>query len=399
MKLKLKEILWEITPKCNKNCSYCGSKSIKDKVVMSNVDMLKVADEIAKYPPESLTFTGGEPGTICKNLLFDIIKKLSKANIKVRVVSNGAILDMIHSEEDQKRFEVIGISINSTQDIEAIKYKLASSPLNNEDNMIPQRLNMDAMTMITNFGKHNIFDFDKLAEYADSFGIWQIQLTEGNDLQLNSDGIEYFWDKVRDCRTSYVLADNAQQEHECSAGISGCAITYNGFVIPCLSKRSWGNCEFGIDENDNQGNILGVSLKEIWEKGFSECRFCDNKCCRDFVDYPKIKQFVAPIMKKNTQSFPPNGTYIPGSGAKVVPVYGVKIPYDIPRTVLYGTFPRDQEGVYVYSAFPPVSVTYYAVISGKEISEIGNIAWTTSTNIDPTVYDARSIETDEDKNE
>jgi len=28
--LQLKEILWEITNKCNKNCPYCGSKNINN---------------------------------------------------------------------------------------------------------------------------------------------------------------------------------------------------------------------------------------------------------------------------------------------------------------------------------------------------------------------------------
>ena len=59
--LELKEVLWELTPTCNKNCEYCGSKELKSKKELDKTYLATIIENLLQYPPKSITLTGGEP--------------------------------------------------------------------------------------------------------------------------------------------------------------------------------------------------------------------------------------------------------------------------------------------------------------------------------------------------
>jgi len=266
--LKLEEILWEITPKCNKNCKYCGSKDITKNEPLSDDQVLKIAERIVEYKVNEVTLTGGEPSTLSDELLSQVIEILDNSGCKVKIISNGGIFDKFIPWD---KVYCIGLSVNFPSD-----YK--------EDHVVTTTEYCDNITIVTNFGSHNIWEFDKLAEIAKNFKLWQIQLTMGSEYQLLADGIKYLRDKIRSLKNvSYVLADNLQSEHTCSAGIRSCSILYNGDVITCLSERSYNSTGLYT-----WGNLLKESLANIWEPGFRNIRFgpCDRKCCRDFIEYP-----------------------------------------------------------------------------------------------------------------
>lgn len=59
MNIKLREIIWEITPKCNKNCDYCGSKSILKENPLDQSKLFEIAIQISKYNINEVTLSGG----------------------------------------------------------------------------------------------------------------------------------------------------------------------------------------------------------------------------------------------------------------------------------------------------------------------------------------------------
>ena len=271
--LKLKDIVYEITPRCNKGCIECGSAAITGLPHPDVTHIGKIVDSILTYPPETITITGGEPGSMPNGVLNAVVHDLAQ-KCKVNIVTNGALFD----PEVSPDFNVIGVSINRVEDFEEVNHGQAFGR---------SQFVSDKLVMITNFGTHNVWCFDQLAEIAAKFPMWQIQLTMG-EYMLPATGIEYLMNKINDLKINYVLADNLQPEGRCLAGINMCGITYNGNVIPCLSERAC--CDGTVT---TYGNLFTESLKSIWETKFTDIRFVDNGWCRkckSFIDYPPKKQ-------------------------------------------------------------------------------------------------------------
>lgn len=296
-RIKLDEILWEITLDCNKNCEYCGSKDILNK--NSNVDIIDIAKEIAKYPPKRITITGGEPIMVGEDKLKEVIKILHDAGISVNVLTNGKLFEHYGILDNVDR---VGFSINTLNDIKELKLKGGLCKSNYET------------VMITNFGTHNIWDFNELANcYNDNnFVSWQVQLTMGEQ-QLTADAIQHLYNNFEtgynngDLLVNFqnvIFADNLQKNHECSAGMNCLSILQNGDVVRCLSARSY---EKTIE---TYGNILSniqtpeiirdgqSKLQFIFEHEMHSCRFCSElKCCRDLIDYPSYDNKKIPIFE------------------------------------------------------------------------------------------------------
>ena len=81
------EILWEFTLKCNKNCSYCGSKAILNNIKPDDIKYSNeyIANQIIKVHPNEVTITGGEPSceyeelVKCVKILYDAGKSTGSA--------------------------------------------------------------------------------------------------------------------------------------------------------------------------------------------------------------------------------------------------------------------------------------------------------------------------------
>lgn len=306
--LKLNEILWEITGLCNKNCEFCGSAD-SEKGELNMNDMIRVAKNIADYGIDSITLSGGEPGTLSYCTLDAIIDVLRIGIKEVKVVTNGTILE---DKEKAELFDRVGLSVNYASEIESMEKKVRNSPV--------------PITMITNFGSHNYFDLESLKDFALKMRtikpnfFWQVQLTVGK-FQLPTNGIKELWSRLQE-NAYTVFADNLQETHTCGAGINGCSVLWNGNVIACLSERSYSSPILCY------GNLLNRALEDIWENGFKDIRF-GRKChkhCRDCFKYPS----TLPIIDMSKVPSPIPCIYEPSS------------PLDnYPHVVMYGVFPSN----------------------------------------------------------
>lgn len=336
--LQLEEILWEITNKCNKKCTYCGSSDIINtggEPTKKELDL--ILENINNVLPKEVTITGGEPG--CVEGLMDIFTGLHPS-IKLKAVTNGHLLEKLNTEE-LAVFSQIGISVNTVEEIEDFIEK--------EDTNVFAPYYYDKynrknnITMITNFGKHNIWNFNDLYTFfkAKDYSLWQIQLTMGPDM-LPADGIKHLRKKISEIHNfgaehqPYILADNLQLYHQCQAGIRGCSITYKGEIIPCLSERSWKK------DLRVQGKITDRdSLHKIWENSFKDLRFKKGKCCRDCIAYPGIddRSTESSEMIKKIERL-----------SKGLP--SPSIP-SVPSVLMYGVGSPDPGTVFVYGTAEP----------------------------------------------
>jgi MoaA/NifB/PqqE/SkfB family radical SAM enzyme len=363
MNVKLKEIIWEITPQCNKNCDYCGSKNILNDKPLNSTRLKNIATNIAKYHVEEITLSGGEPATINSELLFnilDILRRVDKKT-KVKIVTNGLLYK--HRNKLINSFDVIGLSINTEREISELKLP--------KDPFIK-----DKTTIITNLGKHNIFEFNEILNFiiSNDFKCWQVQLNQGKD-QLNLEGIKYLYDKLETLgcdnttsELSIILADNLQKQHNCTAGIMSCGISYKGEVVGCISERAWNNGEF-VKVYGTIGDKSSGFLQEIWENEFKDIRFGERrKSCRDCIEYPN--------KQKDTKQYPPINIFYAVQSKPLKPEKLPQFPTN-PQVFLYGVQQPPQ--VVVYGAFDRTTMLYGV---GKEVTKDSTITWTDCVDTD-----------------
>jgi MoaA/NifB/PqqE/SkfB family radical SAM enzyme len=279
MKIKIEEILWEITNTCNRSCDYCGSKEIINCGQDSSLeDKYYIAEEIGKNA-DKVTISGGEPLFLGQSVLKCITAILKSHNCEVSVVTNGDELCNDHFNF----FDLIGISINEESDITKIENLLTE--------FIDEK-HHKKIVFVTNLNKINFHDLEFIVSLASNFQIpIQFQLTmykEANKAMIDNAAIHTTREKIAELCSffdvSYILADNLQESHDCSAGINTCGVLYTGDVVPCLSERSWTMPRI-------QGNVLETPLNIIWRQTFQKCRFEDGfTCCRDCFNYPEPKE-------------------------------------------------------------------------------------------------------------
>ena len=116
------------------------------------------------------------------------------------------------------------------------------------------------------------------------YNCWQVQLTIGNEFQLDLEQIKELECKLNKIENSglinLVRADNFICG-KCKAGIYGFSITYDGLIVPCLSYRSWKS------DMMEQGTV--GQIEEIWKNGF---KFHRNRkfvpCCKTISGIEKV---------------------------------------------------------------------------------------------------------------
>ena len=355
MKLKLKEIIWEITGKCLNGCTYCGSKDIW-KQEIDETKIKNIADSIAEYPPEEIDISGGDPLLVSYETHKYITDKLKKTKCKI-LINPKSYKEKITEEQLEsytkilKLYAHIGISINTIEEIKHLNHMNLTN--------IPY-------TIITNFNLSNFFLFDTIAEEITKREnqpnvriLWQIQFTMYNDndrdhqlaLYNHPTAIDKLNENIqRWPNLKLIFADNANKG-ECTAGMYTIGVLSTGDVVPCLSMRSW--CDV---LEVTEGNLLTTTLKDIWVNRFKTNRFEDFKCCKDICNKQTLKYCVETkkehIWKSTIDDVtgPVYGVSPNWPSQKpiypIVTVYAVQtLPLSQPSVTLYGVGTETQWGL------------------------------------------------------
>ena len=86
---QLKEVVIEITERCNLSCIHCGSDCVFQKAnnELSTLEWKSALDQLAAMHVEKVVFSGGEP-TLKKDFA-EILVYASQIGLKVGFISNG----------------------------------------------------------------------------------------------------------------------------------------------------------------------------------------------------------------------------------------------------------------------------------------------------------------------
>lgn len=321
--LELSEIIWEITGRCNNHCDYCGSKDIWNETIEESV-ILKIADEIAKYPPKQIDISGGDPTLVSLDIHKQVYKKLKDKQVFCKMLLNPKSLANENVSELLKLYDYIGISVNNLNELKLLKSSIDLNTIKHK------------ITIITNFNLENIFEFDNIKQVVKQYDLgWQIQYTvykESDKFSLyeNDSSLKFLKDKINMASTEVklVLSDNMTRQ-ACTAGRYSIGILSTGDVVPCLSMRSWTNVK-----ELSQGNLLTLSLEDIWKTGFTDYRFKSFKCCKDHCGNKAID------IKTETEQ-----------------IFDLTLPYIPQTTCYYAVMPLDRIGVYTYAVKTQQEIT------------------------------------------
>lgn len=294
--IKLREIIWEITGECHNNCSYCGSKDVSKKT-LNHREIADIARSIADFPPQEINISGGDPLILPIELHTEILKILRLSNIVCKIIVNprsiastlSAAIDII------EMYDWVGVSINNQKELQIF------------ENIVEQKV-IENYTVITNFNGQNLYQFDEIEAFVKKYDkMWTIQFTvyqdDNNLLALyhpdNEIAFEQLQNKVKGSSAKIILSDNIRDDMPCGAGFTSVGITYNGFVIPCLSMRSWRDIELLCTAGFYK-NLFTTPFEEIWRTSFIEERFYEFMCCKDAClnKTLKVKSFEKKIFEK-----------------------------------------------------------------------------------------------------
>lgn len=289
-----KNVVWELTLRCNMNCAHCGSTAGHARgEELNHEEALDLCRQLGEMGCELLTLLGGEP--FIREDWDDLALCLEEYGTKVNAITNGYLMDQALVDRIKKaKLSNVAISLDGLKETHEKIRRKPGCYHRVLDGLSLLRQNGVSSAVVTTICKDNLHELEELYGIIlrQQAEIWQIQigvprgrLCEHSDYIIQPEELpelERFILKVKqDGRLRLDIADNigyfGKSEETfrasptarlpfwtgCYAGIQAMGIDANGDIKGCLSMPSLP--EF------IEGNVRKQSLKEIWERpgGFS----------------------------------------------------------------------------------------------------------------------------------
>ncbi|MBM3234187.1 radical SAM protein [Candidatus Pacearchaeota archaeon] len=178
----IKTLVVNVTDKCNLNCVYCSRQFARNRPRSMNEELIrkllkKAADYAFKKKIKiTVQFHGGEPMLEFQKIIksIDFLSENEKSNLRLRIQTNGTLLNKKIMEECKKRDIEIGISLDGRQienDItrkDAQKKGTFKTVIRALGLIKKYQKDKRCLTVVTNI---NIKNLDKILEFFGSIGI------------------------------------------------------------------------------------------------------------------------------------------------------------------------------------------------------------------------------------
>lgn len=279
MDLDPRTIVWELTLKCNLQCSHCGSDATKYGRE-NELDMEESLDLVAQIKDtgfKRVVLSGGEP-TLRKDW-HKIAQQIKEFGLEFGIISNALAWNesILMQIADLNPFSV-GLSIDGGKELHN---ELRGNPASYDRVTWAFRALKESSQYtcaITTVTKINLAVMEEIRDILTIYGVdaWQVQLglpmgRMGHSLVLSqeeyyslgeflAESQEDFGGRIKiapaDCIGYYgKLGGKLGLEWEgCWAGVKGLSVGSDGTIRGCLSMPS-----------DNAGNIRKKRLAEIWQ--------------------------------------------------------------------------------------------------------------------------------------
>lgn len=305
---------WELTPKCNYDCSHCynhwrqsGSESafvVNEKVIALYEASVR---EILANQVFAVTVTGGEPLLVFDQVL-PFLKQLHAEGVQVRLNSNLSLLTK-EMAQSLKQVGVVSMLASLSAGIEEINDRITGRQGSfartvrgikiAKEAGFPVTVNM----VVTKVNLHLIFETAKLtaslgvesfaatrasipgagldfSDYALNLEEFRFMLAEllrvKEELKLKADSLEFY----PPCSMKDPKARDFFRSRSCSAAKTNCTIGYDGSVRPCShATTGYGDIRDGLRQawlamgEWRSGELLPVGCKAC-----SAQKYCEGGC-------------------------------------------------------------------------------------------------------------------------
>lgn len=294
-----KEISIEITNKCNLNCKHCCIDANSRTDEMSTDEIYRSIRKIAKWNPDNVSISGGEP--LVRRDIKEILIYLRKVyNGKITLSTNGLLIDKENIETLKKCVDYFEISLDGVDESscskirgEGVFEKVVETVHFLKENGCGE---ISLSMVICDKNQDLEEEFKKLNIKLGTHPIVRVLSFVGrgkekrDELSLMSQGEVYIPDKFFDTERPYVFWGNCLEKNRKRM------IRANGDIY---------TCPLIIDEELKENNILRVSdLSEV-ENGklynLKEKLLSQNPKCRTCKVNPFCWNCIATI-KENTEN-------------------------------------------------------------------------------------------------
>jgi radical SAM protein with 4Fe4S-binding SPASM domain len=305
VKYELRDVVLEITKRCNLRCRHCGSgcTDLFGRTLELEIsEWEKVISKLAEMNAKRVVFSGGEP-TLKKGIQ-DLFSQIKSLGMEYGIITNGFCLEdeilnaLVANPPYAVGFSIDGMSTthnNIRQNGNSFGRCLYSITKVKKEKL--------PVCIVTTVNKWNYRELEDIAKLANDFcaDSWQIQMTfpagrakKQKDFLIDQRIFNEIFLLIARLRKKYenmrieaadcfafappgLIRDEEWQG--CQAGMTTIGIDAYGDVMPCLSMRAAAIC----------GNVKKNSLREIWKnsKEFDVNRkFAENSAgvnCKDCI--------------------------------------------------------------------------------------------------------------------
>jgi MoaA/NifB/PqqE/SkfB family radical SAM enzyme len=294
---ELKSVGVEITNRCNLQCKHCYMCSDPASCIeaTNTQEWLDFFNDLKKdfTSKVDIHITGGEP--LVRKDIFVILDHLKKLKFSLGIVTNGLLLTPEIIGKISKYTNSLSISLDGFE--ESHDY-LRNAPvfketLNNIKNI--KKHGISNITIKTTVYKKNLNDLKDFYVFIQELDIdqWHLFAMEPmgrgdiNNKEILShkeyEGLCSFVDEIKKDNNIKVIFGEQQgsslsdKTYECSqyklchAGISTCAVLFNGDIVNCIQG----------DRNMVYGNIKKDSFKDVWDNQFKPNRKSEYRSCKN----------------------------------------------------------------------------------------------------------------------
>lgn len=267
--------VWEITNKCDQNCSHCCNISRRQGNDISYEQACDIVDNLHQNGITRIILSGGEP--FLYNSVFELSNYIVKKGMEVSFSSNGMLMKKYKKEIIKLNPLKIVVSLDGFSSDSYDVFRGVEKGFNRVIESVDSIYKDVTIEIHTVINKLNINELGKLMNYAKTRNIkvtlssmMQTQICDNNTHKFNDNE---FVDEI----IGFEEANKVRLAHGnlsvCMAGEKIIGITSLGFFTPCL----WISNFTSIFNCTNISDIK--KIREIQNDVFPICKNCDIVRC------------------------------------------------------------------------------------------------------------------------